>query len=210
MTRQDSLRKPQLVKDPQVKTRKINKRLQPRGPLRAGKTWMSGNVNSKAAGKLIVHAQPSEIAFAAMQPNHRCAGTTDEVFDAGTTHRHKFSLERHLHPTTTLGRLFEWSWQSQFLAHLPDRRQDLLLHEPQASHRVLVSDGPIVAPNTEDTRPKYLQPLPDLPNDGLGTTDHDAIAFDYRVPSGGIDAAVERVRTQGMFVLLQQPLRTFS
>src|SRR5215472_12722880 len=96
MTRQHSLREPQLLKDPQVETRKINKRLQPRGPLRAGKTWMSGNVEGKAARKLIVHAQPSEIAFAAMQPNHRCAEATYEVFDAGTTHCHEFSLEGHL------------------------------------------------------------------------------------------------------------------
>src|SRR5215472_141409 len=97
MTRQHSLREPQLLKDPQVETRKINKRLQPRGPLRAGKTWVSGNVDRKAARKLIVHAQPSEITFAAMQPNHRCAGTTYEVFDAGATHGHEFSLEGHTH-----------------------------------------------------------------------------------------------------------------
>src|ERR1700677_3341123 len=100
-------------------------------------------------------------------------------------------------------RLLERSGQSQFVAHFADGREHFLFHQLEAAHRILMADRTVVGPHTEDAGTQNLKALADFLDHGLGTADDDAIAINHGVPAGGVNATIQGVRFESVFVLFE-------
>src|SRR5215472_16913175 len=65
---------------------------------------------------------------------------------------------------------FERTRQLQFFRHLPNGRTDLLAHEAQTAHGVIMGHRTITVPEENTTRSDVLQNVSDLRQDCLGGT----------------------------------------
>src|SRR5262245_49146767 len=68
--------------------------------------------------------------------------------------------------------------QFQFLCHLSYGRNDLLAHESQATHSIVVRHGTITVPEKDAAGPDVLQDMPDLGQDCLGRARDDGVILE--------------------------------
>src|SRR5215510_2954189 len=72
----------------------------------------------------------------------------------------------------------EGTGQLQFFRHLPDGRNDLLAHEAQAAHGVIMGHRTITVPEENTTRSDVLQDVSDLWQDRLGSARDNGVVLE--------------------------------